>query len=94
MAAVTDTLKLFLAGDVMTARGIDAVLPHPGDPRLYEAYVKNAGDYVRLAERLNAYSFVGKLSPDLRFPIRLDHKLDLSIGRRESPAHFAALQGS
>ncbi|UVE16928.1 CapA family protein [Pseudomonas sp. LS44] len=46
-----DTLKLFLAGDVMTARGIDAILPHPGDPRLYEAYVKNADDYVRLAER-------------------------------------------
>ncbi len=40
MAAVTDTLKLFLAGDVMTARGIDSVLPHPGDPRLYEACVK------------------------------------------------------
>ncbi|RJG12816.1 CapA family protein [Pseudomonas cavernicola] len=53
MAVVTDTLKLFLAGDVMTARGIDSVLPHPGDPRLYEAYVKNAGVYVQLAERLN-----------------------------------------
>jgi len=34
MAAVTDTLKLFLAGDVMTARGIDAVLPQPGGRRL------------------------------------------------------------
>lgn len=54
MAAVTDTLKLFLTGDVMTARGIDAVLPHPGDPRLYEDYVKKADDYVRLAERRNS----------------------------------------
>lgn len=53
MAVVTNTLKLFLTGDIMTARGIDAVLPHPGDPRLYEDYVKKAGDYVRLAERLN-----------------------------------------
>ncbi|MGH8435986.1 MAG: CapA family protein [Pseudomonas sp.] len=53
MAASTDTLKLFLAGDIMTARGIDSVLPHPGNPRLYEAYVKDAGVYVRLAERLN-----------------------------------------
>ncbi|WP_137817466.1 CapA family protein [Pseudomonas sp. 2FG] len=53
MPAATETLRLFLAGDVMTARGIDAVLPHPGDPRLYEAYVKDAGVYVRLAERLN-----------------------------------------
>ena len=33
-----DTLKLLLAGDVMTGRGIDQVLPHPGDPRLYEGW--------------------------------------------------------
>lgn len=44
-------LRLFLAGDLMCARGIDQILPHPGDPRLYEAYVKDARDYVRLAER-------------------------------------------
>ncbi|WP_044871214.1 CapA family protein [Pseudomonas sp. LFM046] len=53
MNAAPQTLKLFLAGDVMTARGIDAVLPRPGDPRLYEPYVKDAGGYVRLAERLH-----------------------------------------
>ncbi|HSN19231.1 MAG TPA: CapA family protein [Usitatibacter sp.] len=41
---------LFLAGDVMTGRGIDQVLPHPGAPRLYEACVQSALDYVRLAE--------------------------------------------
>lgn len=46
-------VRLFLAGDLMCARGIDQILPHPGDPRLYEAYVKDAGDYVRLAERRN-----------------------------------------
>ena len=44
-------ISLFLAGDVMTGRGIDQVLPHPGDPRLYESYVKSAYDYVELAER-------------------------------------------
>lgn len=46
-------ISLFLAGDVMTGRGIDQVLPHPGDPRLYESYVKSAYDYVELAERAN-----------------------------------------
>jgi poly-gamma-glutamate synthesis protein (capsule biosynthesis protein) len=42
---------LFLAGDVMTGRGIDQVLRHPSDPRLHEPYVKSARDYVTLAER-------------------------------------------
>lgn len=46
-------ISLFLAGDVMTGRGIDQVLPHPGDPRLHENYVKSAYDYVELAERAN-----------------------------------------
>jgi len=44
------TLTLFLGGDVMTGRGIDQILPHPSDPVLYEHYVKDARDYVRLAE--------------------------------------------
>ncbi|GIV60001.1 MAG: capsule biosynthesis protein [Rhodothermaceae bacterium] len=43
-------LTLFLAGDVMTGRGVDQILPHPVDPRLHEAYVKRADTYVRLAE--------------------------------------------
>ena len=41
---------LFLAGDVMVGRGIDQVLPHPGDPRLYEPSLDSAQDYVALAE--------------------------------------------
>jgi poly-gamma-glutamate capsule biosynthesis protein CapA/YwtB (metallophosphatase superfamily) len=44
-------ITLFLAGDVMTGRGIDQVLPHPGDPRLFERYARSALDYVALAER-------------------------------------------
>ena len=43
-------LRIFLCGDVMTGRGIDQVLPHPGDPRLREDYLRSARDYVRLAE--------------------------------------------
>ena len=46
-------LTLFLCGDVMTGRGIDQVLKHPGNPRLYEPYVKSAREYVALAEHAN-----------------------------------------
>ena len=34
----------------MTGRGVDQILSHPGDPRLWEAYVQDARAYVRLAE--------------------------------------------
>lgn len=44
---------LFLCGDVMTGRGIDQVLAHPSDPIIYEDYVQDARDYVRLAEKAN-----------------------------------------
>ncbi|MFD9407599.1 CapA family protein [Streptomyces sp. NPDC059989] len=46
-------LTLFLAGDVMLGRGIDQILPHPGDPALPEAYVTDARTYVELAETAN-----------------------------------------
>lgn len=49
----TRGLRLFLCGDVMTGRGIDQVLPHPGDPTLHEGYAASARDYVALAERAN-----------------------------------------
>ncbi len=44
---------LFLCGDVMTGRGIDQILPHPCDPRLYEPSVRSAARYVELAEHTN-----------------------------------------
>lgn len=44
-------VTLFLAGDVMTGRGLDQILPHPSDPVLYEPYVRSALGYVALAER-------------------------------------------
>jgi len=46
-------VTLFLAGDVMTGRGIDQRLPHPGDPRIYEPDLTSSADYVALAERAN-----------------------------------------
>lgn len=47
------SLSIFLCGDVMTGRGIDQILPYPCDPSLYESYVKDARDYVSLAEQVN-----------------------------------------
>ena len=48
-----DTITLVLAGDVMTGRGIDQVMPEPLPPVLYEPWVHDAREYVRLAEKVN-----------------------------------------
>jgi len=72
---------IFLCGDVMTGRGIDQILPHPGDPALRESVVTDARTYVTLAERVNgeiarpvpfawpwgdALSVLDDLAPDVR----------------------------
>lgn len=59
------TITLFLGGDVMSGRGIDQILPHPADPRIYEGYLKSARDYVALAAARN-----GPLAPpfDYAYP--------------------------
>jgi poly-gamma-glutamate capsule biosynthesis protein CapA/YwtB (metallophosphatase superfamily) len=44
-------VTVFVCGDVMPGRGLDQVLPHPGDPELREAYARDARAYVDLAER-------------------------------------------
>lgn len=44
-------ITLFLCGDVMTGRGIDQILGHPGDARLHETFVGDARVYVEIAER-------------------------------------------
>ncbi|AOP47442.1 CapA family protein [Streptomyces lydicus] len=48
-----DLVTVFVCGDVMLGRGVDQVLPHPGDPALRESYVHDAGAYVELAEAAN-----------------------------------------
>lgn len=54
MDEVRDGLvTLFLGGDVMTGRGVDQILPHPGNPRLWETSVDDARTYVELAEAAN-----------------------------------------
>ncbi|GAB3273349.1 CapA family protein [Arthrobacter pigmenti] len=49
----SDTMTVFLAGDVMTGRGVDQILPNPGEPQLREHYMRDARGYVSLAERAN-----------------------------------------
>ena len=51
--AADRALSLFLCGDVMLGRGIDQILAHPSRPVLYEPSVRDARDYVALAERAN-----------------------------------------
>jgi len=46
-------LTVFLCGDVMLGRGVDQILPHPGDVALHEAYVRDALSYVESAEATN-----------------------------------------
>jgi poly-gamma-glutamate synthesis protein (capsule biosynthesis protein) len=43
-------VTLFLCGDVMTGRGMDQILPHPGDPRICEPWIDSALVYVTLGE--------------------------------------------
>jgi poly-gamma-glutamate capsule biosynthesis protein CapA/YwtB (metallophosphatase superfamily) len=44
-------ITIFLCGDVMTGRGIDQILPHPGNHIIHEAYLKSAKGYVEIAEQ-------------------------------------------
>ncbi|MCW2875952.1 MAG: poly-gamma-glutamate synthesis protein [Sphaerisporangium sp.] len=46
-------VTLFLCGDVTLGRGIDQILPHPGNPTLREPCVSDARVYVELAEAKN-----------------------------------------
>lgn len=68
-------------GDVMTGRGVDQILSHPGHPRLWEEYVTDARTYVQLAEAVagpvprpvppawpwgDALDVLARLRPDVR----------------------------
>ncbi|HEY0944178.1 MAG TPA: CapA family protein [Opitutaceae bacterium] len=86
-------LRLCLTGDVMTGRGVDQILPHPGDPALHERYVRDARDYVRLAEAENgpipapvdpAYIW-GDALPTLRSADARIVNLETSITRHDRP---------
>jgi poly-gamma-glutamate synthesis protein (capsule biosynthesis protein) len=94
--------KLFLCGDVMTGRGIDQVLPHPGNPALYEGYMKSAAGYVTLAEEANGpiarpvgFSYIWgdalaelkTRKPDLRV-INLETAITRSNDVQEKPVNY------
>jgi len=53
LSRTSNLITIFMCGDVMTGRGIDQVLPHPGNPLIHEPYVRSATRYVELAERTN-----------------------------------------
>jgi poly-gamma-glutamate capsule biosynthesis protein CapA/YwtB (metallophosphatase superfamily) len=50
---VSERVTLFLCGDVMTGRGVDQILGHPSTPEIHEPAVREAGDYVTLAEQVS-----------------------------------------
>lgn len=68
------SLRLFLCGDVMTGRGIDQALPHPLNPILYEPYVRDAREYVALAEQANG---------PIPRPLRADYIWDVALQELE-----------
>jgi poly-gamma-glutamate synthesis protein (capsule biosynthesis protein) len=76
----------------MAGRGIDQVLPHPGDPAIHEPYLKTAQGYVDLAEEVNgpiprpvdfsypwgnAIGEMDRVAPDLRI-INLETSITVS----------------
>ncbi|NLU72957.1 CapA family protein [Streptomyces sp. HNM0575] len=48
-----ETITLSLCGDVMLGRGVDQILPHPGDRELREAHMRDARSYVELVEAVH-----------------------------------------
>ncbi|MEA3405774.1 MAG: CapA family protein [Pseudomonadota bacterium] len=48
-----ENIRIFLSGDVMTGRGIDQILPRPCQPKIYESYLTDARDYIKIAEQKN-----------------------------------------
>jgi len=52
-ARPAEVLTLFLCGDLMTGRGIDQILPQPCPPQIYEPFLRDARDYIALAEQVS-----------------------------------------
>ena len=69
----------------MLGRGIDQILPHPSDPRLYEAFVSDASDYVRFAEWVS-----GSIPRSASFAYVWGDALDVLEQRRPDPSRARA----
>jgi poly-gamma-glutamate capsule biosynthesis protein CapA/YwtB (metallophosphatase superfamily) len=87
-AAMGWPIRLFVCGDVMTGRGIDQILPHPSQPRLYEARVQSAVTYVELAEA--ASGPIGR-ALDPSYPWRTGPVPSLQASRALAAGQIAAL---
>ena len=64
ISSLPSVMRFFLCGDVMTGRGIDQALPHSVDPVLYELYVRDAREYIALAEKAHG---------PIPLPLTFDH---------------------
>ncbi|CAG37025.1 CapA family protein [Desulfotalea psychrophila] len=88
-------ISIFMCGDVMLGRGIDQVLPHPGNPVIHEQSMKSAKGYIEIAEQANgpfpypvswpyiwgdALAELDRLSPDLRII-----NLETSVTKSNNP---------
>jgi len=51
----SNSVTLFLCGDVMTGRGIDQILSFPCNPVIYKPYMKDAREYIEIAESIEIY---------------------------------------
>ena len=96
-------VTLFFCGDVMLGRGVDQVLPRPGDPALRERCAGDARAYVRLAERAHgpipqpagfcwpwgdALEVIDGVAPDVRV-INLETSVTRSAGFAPGkPVHY------
>jgi poly-gamma-glutamate capsule biosynthesis protein CapA/YwtB (metallophosphatase superfamily) len=90
VADVTRVLTVLFCGDVMTGRGIDQILPCPGDPTLREGYLRDARRYVELAESANGpiptpVNFAWPWGEALRTAADLTPDVRVSTWRRASP---------
>ncbi|PWS35952.1 poly-gamma-glutamate biosynthesis protein [Falsiroseomonas bella] len=82
-----------LTGDVMLGRGIDQILPHPGDPAIHECHARSALTYLALAERRNGpirrpagFAYVwGDALPALRSAAIRIVNLETSVTTSDSP---------
>ena len=89
------SLRLFLCGDVMTGRGIDQALPHHVNPILYEPYVRDAREYVHLAEKAHgsisrplSFDYIWGDAPQELEPAEVDFRivnLETAITSAETP---------
>lgn len=81
-------ITLFMCGDVMTGRGIDQILPRPSLPQIHEPFVRDAREYVALAEEAN-----GPIPRSVDFPYIWGDALE-ELGRAAPDARIINLETS